>query len=67
LDIPYCSINSGAGHEAMLFSDVTDIGMIFVPSKDGLRHCSEGWSDAGDLAQGIQILYGVVKELTVAK
>jgi len=66
LDIPYCSINSGAGYDARVFSDVTDIGMIFVPSKDGLSDCPEEWSDAGDLAKGVQVLYEAVKELTGA-
>ena len=64
LDIPYCPINNGAGHAAMVFSDVTDVGMIFVPSKDGLSHCPEEWSDVRDIAKGVQILYGVAKELT---
>ncbi len=64
LDIPYCSINSGAGHDAMVFSDVTDVGMLFVPSKAGLSHCPEEWSDARHLAHGVQILYEAAKYLT---
>ncbi|SIR59850.1 allantoate deiminase [Peribacillus simplex] len=64
LEIPYCSINSGAGHDAMVFSDVTDVGMLFVPSKAGLSHCPEEWSDARHLANGVQIFYEVAKCLT---
>jgi allantoate deiminase len=64
LGIPYCSINSGAGHDAMVLSDVTDVGMIFVPSKDGLSHCPEEWSDAVHLANGVQIFYEAAKSLT---
>jgi allantoate deiminase len=64
LDIPYCSINSGAGHDAMVLSDVTDVGMLFVPSKAGLSHCPEEWSDARHLAHGVQIMYEVAKYLT---
>lgn len=64
LDIPYCSINSGAGHDAMVLSDVTDVGMLFVPSKAGLSHCPEEWSDARHLAHGVQIIYEVAKCLT---
>ncbi|WP_141993351.1 Zn-dependent hydrolase [Bacillus sp. B4EP4a] len=64
LKIPYCSINSGAGHDAMVFSDVTDVGMLFVPSKAGLSHCPEEWSDARHLANGVQIFYEVAKCLT---
>lgn len=64
LEIPYLSINSGAGHDAMVFSDVTDVGMLFVPSKAGLSHCPEEWSDARHLANGVQIFYEVAKCLT---
>ncbi|WHY58809.1 Zn-dependent hydrolase [Peribacillus simplex] len=64
LEIPYCSVNSGAGHDAMVFSDVTDVGMLFVPSKAGLSHCPEEWSDARHLANGVQIFYEVAKCLT---
>ncbi|MGE7640381.1 Zn-dependent hydrolase [Bacillus sp. AFS026049] len=64
LEIPYCSIDSGAGHDAMVFSDVTDVGMLFVPSKAGLSHCPEEWSDARHLANGVQIFYEVAKCLT---
>lgn len=64
LEIPYCSINSGAGHDAMIFSDVTNVGMIFVPSKEGLSHCPEEWSDGRHLAVGVQILFEAAKNLT---
>ncbi|MCD1159333.1 Zn-dependent hydrolase [Peribacillus frigoritolerans] len=64
LEIPYCSIDSGAGHDAVVFSYVTDVGMLFVPSKAGLSHCPEEWSDARHLANGVQIFYEVAKCLT---
>lgn len=67
LEIPYCSINSGAGHDAMVLSDFTACGMVFIPSKDGLSHCPEEWSDASHLADGTTIIYEAVKRLTEAK
>jgi allantoate deiminase len=67
LEIPYCSINSGAGHDAMVFSDYAACGMVFIPSKDGLSHCPEEWSDAGHLADGTDIIYEAAKRLTEAK
>ena len=67
LEIPFCSINSGAGHDAMVFSDFTDVGMLFIPSKDGLSHCPEEWSDSRDLANAVQILYEAAKSLTEAE
>ncbi|WP_423410574.1 Zn-dependent hydrolase [Heyndrickxia sp. MSNUG] len=67
LQIPYCSINSGAGHDAMVFSDYTDVGMLFIPSKNGLSHCPEEWSDSKDIAKAVQIFYETAKNLTEAE
>lgn len=64
LDIPYCTINSGAGHDAMVLSDFTACGMVFVPSKDGLSHCPEEWSDSSHLAAGANILFQTALQLT---
>lgn len=64
LNIPYCSINSGAGHDAMVFSDFTACGMVFIPSKDGLSHCPEEWSDASHLVNGANILFQTALQLT---
>jgi allantoate deiminase len=67
LSIPKCSINSGAGHDAMVFSDFTDVGMLFIPSKDGLSHCPEEWSDSRHIANAVQVLYEAAKKLTEAE
>lgn len=66
-NIPTCSINSGAGHDAMVFSDFTDVGMLFIPSKDGLSHCPEEWSDSLHIANAVLILYEAAKSLTEAE
>ncbi|WP_042459914.1 Zn-dependent hydrolase [Neobacillus dielmonensis] len=67
LTIPYSSINSGAGHDAMVLSDVTEVGMVFIPSKDGLSHCPEEWSDSLHIANAVEILYETAKKLTEAE
>ncbi len=67
LGIPKCSINSGAGHDAMVFSDFTNVGMLFIPSKDGLSHCPEEWSDSRHIAHAVQVLYEAAKKLTEAE
>lgn len=64
LSIPSCSINSGAGHDAMILSDVTETGMVFIPSKNGLSHCPEEFSDIKDIASSVNILYEASKTLT---
>jgi allantoate deiminase len=67
LDIPKRLINSGAGHDAMVFSDFTNVGMLFIPSKDGLSHCPEEWSDSRHIANAVQVLYEAAKKLTEAE
>ncbi|GLC89671.1 Zn-dependent hydrolase [Lysinibacillus piscis] len=64
LEIPYCPINSGAGHDAMVFSDFTAAAMLFIPSKDGLSHCPEEWSDSAHIANVVHIFYEAAKKLT---
>jgi allantoate deiminase len=66
-NIPSCSINSGAGHDAMVFSDFTNVGMLFIPSKNGLSHCPEEWSDSLHIANAVQILFETAKQLTEAE
>lgn len=67
LEIPNCNINSGAGHDAMVFSDFTNVGMLFIPSKAGLSHCPEEWSDSGHIANAVEILFEAAKTLTEAE
>ncbi|MFD1362859.1 Zn-dependent hydrolase [Lentibacillus salinarum] len=66
LNISHYTMNSGAGHDAMVFSDVTDVGLIFVPSENGLSHCPEEFTHADDLARGANVLYETAKKLTEA-
>ncbi len=67
LGAPYRPLNSGAGHDAMIFSDFTEVGMLFVPSRGGLSHCPEEWSDAADIARAVEIFYEAAKKLTEAE
>lgn len=59
----YKKMLSGAGHDAMIMASITDVGLIFVPSKDGRSHCPEEWTDYEDLQKGIELIYHTVKEL----
>ncbi|WP_439502647.1 allantoate amidohydrolase [Aminobacter ciceronei] len=47
---------SGAGHDGMAMSTVTDIGMIFVRCKDGISHSPEESVTAADVATGAAVL-----------
>lgn len=38
LDVRWRRMASGAGHDAMCMAAVTDVAMLFVPSRDGVSH-----------------------------
>lgn len=48
---------SGAGHDAMNFAyKSVPTGMIFVPSKAGISHAKDEWTDWEDCGRGAQVL-----------
>ena len=51
---------SGAGHDAMVMAGITEVGLIFVPSKAGRSHCPEEWTDYQDLQKGIEVVYRTI-------
>lgn len=54
---------SGAGHDANPMAHRLPMGMIFVPSKDGMSHCGEEWTAPEDLTRGTDVLYRTVQKL----
>lgn len=54
---------SGAGHDAAFLARVAPAGMVFVPSRHGMSHTADEWTDAQQLAKGIAALLGAVLEL----
>ena len=54
---------SGALHDSCKLADITDIGMIFVPSKDGRSHCPEEWTDLEDIKLGADVLLDTILKL----
>jgi len=54
--IPYEIMPSGAGHDAMQMAKITRAGMIFIPSKKGISHSPQEWTDPEDICLGSQIL-----------
>ena len=59
---PYRMI-SGAGHDTALVAGLTEAGMIFVPSRDGLSHCPQEYTRLEDIALGCEILLATVVQL----
>lgn len=47
---------SGAGHDAMVMAGLTEVGLAFVPSRNGRSHCPEEWTDYAQLKNGVDLL-----------
>jgi hydantoinase/carbamoylase family amidase len=54
---------SGALHDSSILPEVTEVGMIFVPSKAGRSHCPEEETDLGDIRTGAELLLSAVAKL----
>lgn len=63
LGYKYMRMNSGAGHDAMNMAKIAETSMIFVPSKNGLSHHPDEWTDYEDLKKGIEVMLNTVLEL----
>ena len=61
--LPLKTLSSGAGHDSMFISQVTDVGMLFAPSKSGRSHCPEEFTPSGDIAKCCDVAYTALKEL----
>jgi N-carbamoyl-L-amino-acid hydrolase len=47
---------SGAGHDGQEIADLCPIGMIFVPSRDGISHSPREFSKPEDITNGANVL-----------
>ena len=47
---------SGAGHDAQEIADICPVGMIFVPSRDGISHSPREFSKPEDITNGANVL-----------
>jgi hydantoinase/carbamoylase family amidase len=56
LGIPIRVLPSRAAHDANALSLLAPIGMVFVPSLNGLSHCPNEWSSFEDIALGAEVL-----------
>ncbi|MDN5332357.1 MAG: allantoate deiminase [Tepidanaerobacteraceae bacterium] len=63
LNLSYKTMVSGAGHDAMILSNIWPVGMIFVPSKDGRSHCPDEFTDFEWLKKGIDVMINTVLKL----
>ncbi|WP_141505590.1 allantoate deiminase [Paenibacillus luteus] len=47
---------SGAGHDAQMFEHICPTAMLFVPSRRGISHSPEEYTEPRDLAVGVLVL-----------
>ena len=64
--VPTRSLHSGAAHDSMHVADVTDAGMLFAPSRDGVSHNPREWTDWTDCAAATRVFAGAVAALAGA-
>jgi N-carbamoyl-L-amino-acid hydrolase len=56
-------LHSGAAHDSMHVARVTDAGMCFAPSRDGISHNPREWTDWADCAAATRVLAEALAEL----
>jgi allantoate deiminase len=54
---------SGGGHDAMIVAQHTRAGMLFVPSRDGVSHSPDEWTELADCKLGGRVLAGTLRRL----
>lgn len=64
LGIKHTNITSGAFHDALNMARITDIGMIFVPSVNGVSHAPDEYTDFEDIYRGAKVLGEVIVKLS---
>ena len=64
LGLKHRTMVSGAGHDAMIMAAFAPTGLIFVPSRNGISHAPEEWTDYVQLARGVDAVFATLCELT---
>jgi N-carbamoyl-L-amino-acid hydrolase len=59
-------LHSGAAHDSMHVARVTDAGMLFAPSRDGVSHNPAEWTDWADCAAATRVLAAALADLAGA-
>ena len=59
-NIPNQTMQSGAGHDAMNMAKLCPVGLIFIPSVDGLSHHPNEYTPLDDILIGIDILEAAI-------
>ncbi len=60
LGLRYHTMPSGAGHDAQMMARIAPMGMIFVPSAQGVSHSSREFTSPEDCANGTNVLFQTI-------
>jgi beta-ureidopropionase / N-carbamoyl-L-amino-acid hydrolase len=56
IDVNYTQLPSRAGHDAQEIGRITDMGMIFIPSRGGISHAADEYTSPEECTLGANIL-----------
>lgn len=65
LGYSYRIINNGTGHDSMIMAEYTKTNMIYVPSKDGISHSPDEWTDYENIKKGADVLLQLIKDISI--
>lgn len=63
LNITYIHMDSGAGHDAMVFAEKFPTAMLFLPNRNGISHHPDEYIDEKSLKYGAEVLYQMLRAL----
>lgn len=63
--VDYMTMPSGAGHDAMHWTEVAPTGMIFIPCRDGISHNPAEFAAMNDIVVGAEVLENVIKNISL--
>lgn len=63
MGIPFLRMHSGAVHDAAMIAEQCDVGMVFVPSRNGLSHTSAEFTAYDDIKMGCDLLLNTILKI----
>ncbi|WP_336057905.1 M20/M25/M40 family metallo-hydrolase, partial [Nitratireductor sp. CH_MIT9313-5] len=55
---------SGAGHDAQTMQSLCPSGLIFVPSRNGISHAPQEWTDWDAIEKGANLMLRALMRLS---
>ena len=66
LALTHMRMPSGAGHDAQIMAGLGPVGMIFIPSLQGISHSPQELSQPEDIVNGVRVLLGTLLRIDEA-